>query len=290
MGLTQLEWLTKLHNTLTMGNYGKGTLRNYVMEMRLLFQYFHHKEVEDINADDITEYMLFIKSVHGVGRAKCRSVAQSCAFFFRHVLVKPFVLPSKMYPRKTFVLPQVMSQEQVKHLLGCITDLRQYAIISLLYGTGMRIGELRILKFSDIERGNNRILIRQGKGQKDRYVLLPQNALQAVENYYRAYKPTQYLLESNQLKGLPLHVRSLQTFVNSAMSKAGFKDNKFTAHTLRHSFATHLLDNGCDIHAIKTLLGHAKIETTMVYLHLQQNKRAVMQSPLDVLLADHATS
>jgi len=285
LGLNQLEWLTKLHNTLTMGNYGKGTLRNYNMEMRLLFQYHHRKEVEDITAEDITQYILFIKTAHGVGRAKCRSVAQSCAFFFRHVMPKPFVLPSKMYPRKAFVLPQVMTQVQVKHLLGSIEDIRQYAVISLLYGTGIRIGELKNLKFSDIERANNRLLIRQGKGQKDRYVLLPHLALKAIENYYRVYKPEVYLFESQQIKHCPMHERSLQTIVNTAMAKAGFKGQGFTAHTLRHSFATHLLDNGCDIHAIKTLLGHAKIETTMVYLHLQQSKRDVLQSPLDTLLA-----
>lgn len=283
MGLNQLEWLTKLHNTLTMGSYGKGTIRNYCMEMRLLFQYYHEKEVEDISAEDITQYILFIKNVHLVGRAKCKSVAHSCAFFFKNVLEKPFVLPSKMYPRKAFVLPQVMSQLQMKHLLDSLEDVRQLAVISLLYGTGMRIGELKNIRFSDIERSNKRILIRQGKGQKDRYVLLPQQALRCVETYYRMCKPNVYLFESKQIKGAPMHERSLQTIVNAAMRKAGFSDLHFTAHTLRHSFATHLLDNGCDIHAIKTLLGHAKIETTMVYLHLQQSKRDILQSPLDKL-------
>lgn len=281
-----MEWLTRLHTALIIGNYGKGTVRSYVMELRLLFQYYHLKEVEDITSDDISQYMLFIKTVHGVGLAKCRSVAQSCAFFFRHVFIRPFVLPSKLYPRKTFVLPQVMSQEEVKHLLDKICDMRQYTVISLLYGTGIRIGELRNLKLSDIERANKRLLIRQGKGNKDRYVLLPQHSLRAIEDYYRQYRPKTFIFENKQTAGRPLHERSLQTIVNAAMGQAGFKDKHYTAHTLRHSFATHLLDNGCDIHAIKTLLGHSKIETTMVYLHLQQGKREVMQSPIDKLLGN----
>jgi integrase/recombinase XerD len=286
LGLNQLEWLTRLHNTLRMGNYGKGTLRNYCMEMRLLFQYHHSKEVEDITADDITQYMLFIKSVHEVGRAKCRSVAQSCAFFFKHVLIKPFVLPSRLYPRKDFVLPQVMRADEVKHLLCSINDIRQYAAVSLLYGTGIRISELANIRFSDIERANNRLLVRQGKGNKDRYVLLPKTALSAIEDYYRVYRPRHYLFESKQHPGRAMHPRTMQTIVRNAMTRAGFKKQQYTAHTLRHSFATHLLDNGNDIHTIKTLLGHAKIETTMVYLHLQQGKRDILQSPIDKMFED----
>lgn len=254
------------------------------MEMRLLFQYHHQLEVEFITEQDIIQYILFIKSVHGVGRAKCRSVAHSCSFFFKHVMKKPYVLPSKLYPRKEFVLPAVMTQEQVRQLCAAISDVRQKAIISLLYGTGMRIGEVKNMKLSDIERSSQRILVRQGKGHKDRYTLLPVTVLSDLEKYYRVYRPKEYLFESKQLKGRPLHERSIQVIVNSAMTKAGFESGKFTAHTLRHSFATHLLDHGCDIHTIKTLLGHSKIETTMIYLHLQQSRRSAIVSPLDNLM------
>src|SRR5690625_4388185 len=205
------------------------------MEMRLLFQYYQDKEVEEITGTDIRKYILFIKEAHGVGYAKCKSVAYSCSFFYKNVIQKPYVLPSRLYPRKKFTLPEVMSQEEVKHLLSSIRDIRQYAIVSLLYGTGMRIGELCKITFKDIERANKRILIRQAKGHKDRYVLLPAQALRAIERYYRVYKPEVYLFESKQIKHHPLHPRSLQTLVRSAMTKAGFKDKHFTAHTLRHS-------------------------------------------------------
>ena len=199
----------------------------------------------------------------------------------------PEVLPAKLYPRSCFQLPKVMSPEEVKHLLDSLNDIRQYAVISLLYGTGMRISELLKITFPDIERRQRRILVRQSKGHKDRYVLLPRQALSAIENYYRTYRPEVYLFESSQIKRSPMHVRHLQTIVKSAMTKAGFGEKLYTAHTLRHSFATHLLDNGCDIHTIKTLLGHANIKTTMVYLHLQQQKRENLVSPLDVLMGGH---
>lgn len=252
--------------------------------MRLLFHYFHEKDVELIAQQDIMEYMLFIKRVHEVGRAKCRSVAQSCAFFFKHVIEKPFVLPSKLYPRNEFRLPQVMSQVEIRQLFGACQDLRQRAVISLLYGSGLRCGEVQRLVHTDIERGSKRILIRQGKGNKDRYVLLPAMVLQSLTDYYRQYKPVKYMFESPQRPGHPLHQRSIQSIVNAAMASAGFEVGKYTSHTLRHSYATHALDMGCDIHSIKTLLGHSKIETTMVYLHLQQSKRDALVSPIDQLL------
>lgn len=290
MSLEQTEWLTILHETLRMGNYGKGTIKGYCMEVRLLFQYFHDKEVESLTPDDLRKYILYVKDVQGSGLAKQKSVAFSCSFFFKHVLQKPEVLPAKLYPKSNFVLPKVMSQGEVKHLLNSISDIRQYAVISLLYGTGMRIGELLKITFSDIERTNKRILIRQGKGHKDRYVLLPEQALLAISDYYRVYKPEVYLFESSQVKRSPMHVRHLQTIVKSAMQKAGFGEKQYTAHTLRHSFATHLLDNGCDLHTIKTLLGHSDLKTTMVYLHLQQQKRERIISPLDALIGAYASS
>ncbi len=284
--MNQLHWLDQLHQVLEVGNYGRGTIKSYMAEMRLLFHYYHEKDVEQITEQDILNYMMFIKTVHQVGRAKCRSVAQSCAFFYKHVIKMPFVLPSKLYPRKEFVLPSVMTHDQIKQLFVGTTEARQRAVISLLYGSGLRLGEVQRLKMSDIERSSNRILIRQGKGNKDRYVLLPAYVLHELEHYYRAYLPKVYLFESKQLKDKPLHPRSVQTIVNSAMTSAGFKSGVYTAHTLRHSYATHMLDIGNDIHSIKTLLGHSKIETTMIYLHLQQSKRDALVSPIDKLLGD----
>ncbi len=278
-----MYWLEELHRTLVLGNYGRGTVKNYMAEMRLLFQYYHSLDVEQIEQRHIQDYMLFIKEVHGVGRAKCRSVAQSCSFFFKHVLKKEYVLPSKLYPRKEFKLPAVISEVEVKHLFSTVTEFRILALLSLLYGSGMRLGEVCQLKFTDIDRSQQRILVRQGKGNKDRFVLLPEATIVALEKYYRASKPSVYVFESKQQKGKPMHQRSLQVLVANAMHKANFSAKKYTSHSLRHSFATHMLDNGSDIHTIKTLLGHSNIETTMIYLHLSNTKRAMLISPLDLL-------
>lgn len=266
-----------------MGNYGQGTLRNYLQEMRLLFQFHQDLPVDSLDQHHLNDYIVYIKTNHGVGYAKCKMVAQACSFFFKHVINKPFVLPSKLFPRKQYKLPNVMTQKDVIKLFDTVNSPRERVLLGLLYGCGLRLGETRNLELSDIDRAGKRILIRQGKGMKDRYTLLPAPLLQDLENYWRQYRMGKYIFESPLLQGRPLHQRSLQVLVNQCMATAGFGSGLYTAHTLRHSFATHLLDAGQDIHTIKVLLGHSKIETTMVYLHLQQSKRAVMLSPLEML-------
>jgi site-specific recombinase XerD len=177
-----------------------------------------------------------------------------------------------------------MSQSQVQQLLATPMSLREQCVIGILYGAGLRISEVANLKISDIDSASKRIKVQQGKGAKDRFTLLPEHLLITLRQYYlQAGKPQAYLFTSSQTKKA-FHPRTLQTIVNSAMAKAGFADKHYTAHTLRHSFATHMLDNGSNIHVIKTLLGHSKLETTMVYLHLQQHTQYGIISPLDVLL------
>ncbi|MCP9754950.1 integrase, partial [Lacihabitans sp. CCS-44] len=282
----QLDWLDRLHKSMLVGSYANDSIRNYLQEVRLLFQFHCDKNAEELTELDINNYIIYIKQVHKVGHAKCKMVANAASYFFRNILRKPYVLPSKLFPRKEWKLPNVMSKSEVQQLFEQTTDLKQQLVVSLLYGTGIRLRELQQLEFSDIERAENRIKIRQGKGKKDRYALLPKHLLGVMESYYWAFRPKKFLFESPLLQGRPLHSRSLQTTVNAAMENAGLGGKSYTAHTLRHSFATHLLDDGVDLHTIKSLLGHSKIETTMVYLHLTTTRRSTLVSPLDRLKND----
>lgn len=284
-----VAWLTKLHQTLVLKDYGKGSIRNYVNEMTLLFKYYNHLPVASITQSDIEQYLLYIKEVHKVGRAKCRSVAQSCSFFYKRIMPSAFIVPSNLYPKKQFILPNIMSQQQVTQLLKAPLSIKEYCVVGLLYGSGMRISEVSALRIQDIDSSLGRIKVVQGKGGKDRFTLLPSFLLPQLRHFYiQTGKPKNHLFTSPQT-GKPYHTRSLQVVVNSGMQKAGFAPHSFTAHTLRHSFATHMLDNGANIHVIKTLLGHSKIETTMVYLHLQQHTQRGIQSPMDVLLKTDVT-
>ena len=120
-------WLAKLHQTMLIKDYGKGSVRNYTQEMRLLFKYCNHKAVADITQADIEQYMQYIKEVHKVGRAKCRSVAQACSFFFKRILPAPYIVPSNLYPKKQFILPNIMTEEEVMHLFAAPLSVKEYS-------------------------------------------------------------------------------------------------------------------------------------------------------------------
>ena len=277
-------WIEKLRQVMLIQDKGKGTVKSYAAEMILLFKYYNHIAVADITQADIEQYLVFIKTVHKVGRAKCRSVASACAFFYKQVIKMAYVLPSALYPQKQFILPNIMSQLEVKQLFDADLTLKERCVCGLLYGGGLRISEVTNLCIADIESAAKRIKIVQGKGAKDRYTLLPETLLEDLRAYYLAEnRPKQFFFTSPQT-GRAFHPRSMQLVVESAMKKAGFAGKGYTSHTLRHSFATHMLDNGSNIHTIKTLLGHSKIETTMIYLHLQQHVMYNMVSPLDKLM------
>src|SRR5690554_3909318 len=277
-------WLEKTLQLLLLQDYGKGTVRNYLQELTLLFKYYNHLPVEDLRQQHIEDYLIFIKANHKVGRAKCRSVGQSCRFFLKKVMPSDYIVPSNLYPKKRFLLPEIMSESQVEQLFRADLSLKERCVVGLLYGCGLRISEVCNLSICDIDSGNKRIKVVQGKGAKDRFTLLPDYLLSLLRQYYVASgKPAQYLSTSTQTQRA-IHVRSMQLVVNSAMRKAGFESGRFTAHTLRQSFATHMLNQRNNIHVIKTLLGHSKLETTMIYLHLQQHIQLGIVSPLDHLV------
>jgi integrase/recombinase XerD len=265
---------------LTAKAYSERTVRNYVQEMRFIFAHFNHLSPQEITQNHLYTYLNFIKTEHGVGRDKCRMSASACSFFFKHILPTPFVIPSQLYPRKEFKLPDILSEEQIVHLLSSIKNSKHQAIIALFYGSGLRLNELRQLKMCNIQRANFSIKVVAGKGNKDRFTLLPQSIIPLLTSYYKQNKPQIYLFEG-QRPGVAMNNRSIQHAVSQAMVDAGFEAHKYSSHTLRHSFATHLLDNGTDLHTIKELLGHSNLETTMIYLHLSKKRREKIISPLD---------
>jgi integrase/recombinase XerD len=275
--------LVKLANHLRAGSYSERTVRNYTSEVRFLFSYFNDLDPLSIGQDEIVLYINYLRSGLNLGRAKCRIAAQSFSFFFKHVLRKPYALPSKLFPRKEHTLPEILSPDQAQHLFGAVNNIKHRCMIGLFYGAGLRLNELRLLKVKSIDSQGMQIKIVQGKGNKDRITILPKFLLEDLRRYYKQNRPKEFLFEG-YIPDRPMHERAIGHAVTQCMKVAGFQGKGFSAHTLRHSFATHLLDQGCDIHTIKELLGHTKLETTMIYLHLQQSKRAALISPLDAIM------
>ena len=212
--------------------------------------------------------------------------AQSISFFFRHVLKIAYVIPTVIYPRKSTTLPAVMSADEIKTLIDSVKNIKHRTIIMMLYSSGMRLSEIAALKITDIDSKLMRIKVVQGKGAKDRFTILSQQVLLELRAYYLIYKPIEFLFNGDK-PGKRFSVRSIQHLVQKALMKVGLDNKNYSVHTIRHSFATHLVDNGTDLYTVKELLGHRSLQTTMQYLHLTATRINKVISPYDHL-SNHA--
>lgn len=183
-------------------------------------------------------------------------------------------------PKKERKLPSVLSVLEIKSILSSTQNLKHKTLLSLIYSSGLRIGEALNLKVKDIDGQRMLIHIHQAKGKKDRYTLLSASFLELLRDYYKAYKPKDYLFEGQ--KGAQYTNSSAQSVLKIATQKAGIK-KRVTLHTLRHSFATHLLENGTDIRYIQELLGHNSPKTTMIYTHVTETSIKNIKNPFDDL-------
>ena len=175
-----------------------------------------------------------------------------------------------------------MSATEVKSLIDSIVNIKHRTIVMLLYSSGMRLSEIANLKITDIDSKSMRIKVVQGKGAKDRYTILSEQVLLELRAYYIIYKPKEYLFNGYK-PGTHLGVRTIQHLVQIALAKTGLQSKNYTVHTIRHSFATHLVDNGTDLHTVKELLGHSNLQTTMRYMHLSTTRMQGIVNPYDAL-------
>ena len=262
------------------GNYADQSFKLYAREMQYLFNYYDQKKPSAITSNEIIDYVCYLKKVHQASHAKMKMFANACKFFYTQVINKPMSVPSKLYPRKEFKLPVVMLQHEVEQLLSVITNLKHRAIIELAYSSGMRLSEVSQLKIADINSKENYIRV-DGKGKRERHTLLSSRVLPLLRDYYTTYKPVTYLFNGHT-SGQPMYNRQFQRVMKEAVAKAGL-NSRYSFHTLRHSFATHLLEKGVNLHHIKELMGHSSLSSTLVYLHLTLQHQATIVSPLDHL-------
>lgn len=183
-------------------------------------------------------------------------------------------------PRREKTLPTVLSEEEIVGILNSIDNTKHKAIIMTIYSAGLRISEVISLKIKDIDSKRMQIRVEQSKGKKDRYTLLSTKALEILRQYFKVYKPKIWLFEG--LTGEQYAGRSIQNILKMAVSKTDIKKH-VTVHTLRHSFATHLLENGTDLRYIQNLLGHDSSKTTEIYTHVTTKGFDQIKSPLDKL-------
>jgi integrase len=190
--------------------------------MRYIFCYYNEKSPKEITQDDIIHYLNFIKKQFGSGYDKCRMVAQSCSFFYKNILQVPYLVPSSFYPRKEFKLPNILSEKEVKHLLSSITNKKHKCLLSMFYGSGLRLDEMSHLKMSDLDSENGQLKVVNGKGNKQRMSIFPKHLLADLRAYYKSDLPRTYLFEGRK-EGFPMSNGAMQVAVRNAMVGAGFE-------------------------------------------------------------------
>jgi integrase/recombinase XerD len=274
-----IEHFAKFEQQMVIGGYSSSTLFNYSRAVAKISLHFK-KSLLDLDPEEVNQYLFLLAKEKKASSTYFKHAVYGLRFFFRLYDMEDRVLklPTISNDRK---LPTVFSREELKRLFFVPQRLKQRVIFSLIYSAGLRVSEASSLKITDIDSDRMRIKIRNSKGNKDRYVILSEYILKGLRKYMASNKPKVYLFNGKG-KGIPLSHNAIQSSFRLAMKLA--KINKDASlHTLRHSFATHLLEEGVDIVTIKELLGHSQIETTMMYLHVAKINRSNAHSPLDTL-------
>jgi len=272
----------QMDDAMLLRGFATRTRESYLAAVRALAK--HYRRSPDLlTTEEIEAYHLHLIVERRLAYASVNQSACACRFLFDKVLRRPlcrFDIPMAKVPK---TLPRVLSREEVTRLFEATPNLRARALLMLTYAAGLRVSEVCALQLADIESAPDRmcIKVRQGKGGKERYTMLSPLLLQTLRDYWLQYRPRTWLFPNPSGTG-PIDIKVAQRIYGAARDRAGLGRNG-GIHTLRHSFATHLLESGADIHTIQRLLGHGHVSTTMRYFHLAQNKLTGTTSPLELL-------
>jgi site-specific recombinase XerD len=269
-------------------NLSPHTRRSYLNAVNGLAKHYR-RSPETITKEMIEDYLLFLKNEKGNAPASCSLVVTGLRFFYKHVLDQQIEIGFRLNkkPRK---LPTVLTKDQVWKIIRTPSNLKHRLMLMTTYAAGLRAGEVRRLKPEHIDSKRMLIKVVDGKGKKDRYTMLSRMLLEELRRYYQACHPHTYLFPSSfkKRRDQPLSYEAARNIYEKARKKAGVKVGQ-GLHTLRHSFATHLLEAGFDIRKIQVLLGHSRLSTTMIYLHVSRKTLSMVPSPLDLIATDHVS-
>jgi site-specific recombinase XerD len=262
-------------------NLTLNTQTSYVQQVSLFARYFH-KSPELLGPEEIRAYQVYLTNERKLAPGSVLIAVAALRFLYKVSLKKDWcfedVVPA---PKKPQRLPVVLSPEEVVHFLGCVGSTKHRAILTTCYAAGLRISEAIHLKPTDIDSQRMVIRVEQGKGQKDRYVMLSPKLLETLRSYYRAVRPKGWLFEGD-VPGQPINRSSVELACQKARGLSRIL-KPITPHSLRHGFAVHLLESGTDVRTIQLLLGHRSLATTAKYLRIATSKVCSTSSPLDLL-------
>lgn len=270
------EFIEKLQEL----RYSEQTIKTYKTCFEEFINYYHKLDIGKIDEPMIRSFLRYLVTERKVSISYQNQTINAIKFYYERILGGQRKVYYIDRPRRERTLPTVLSEEEIIMIINSVDNLKHKAILMTIYSAGLRISEAINLKLKDIDSKRMQIRIEQGKGKKDRYTLLAAKTLEILRNYFREYKPKIWLFEGQG--GEQYASRSIQNILKIALSKTDIQ-KRVTVHTLRHSFATHLLENGTDLRYIQSLLGHDSSKTTEVYTHITTKGFDQIRSPLDKL-------
>ena len=270
----------RLIDDLRVRNRSVHTIKAYVAAIANFARYFG-KSPELLGPEEIRQYQVYLVNERHVSLSYLIQIVCALRFLYCVTLQRDWAISHITYPRSAKRLPVVLSQEEVKRLFDAVRSPKYLALLMTTYAAGLRASEVTQLQIRDIDSSRMVIRVRQGKGQKDRYVMLAPTLLAALRRYWQSKRPQHWLFPGKHPEQ-PISNHAAVEACRKAGVSAGLK-KPVTLRALRHSFATHLLENGNDLRIIQTLLGHCNVRTTEVYTHVSTNTICAAASPLEAL-------
>jgi integrase/recombinase XerD len=286
------DWYQKAIDALQLNGLGERTQEAYVRALRMLCQ-FYHKAPDQISETELQQYFLHRKNQDGWSPSTLRICYCGIRFFFVHVLRRNWHTLDLIRAQREHRLPAVLSVEEVRALLGCVRTPHHRAFLSTVYACGLRLQEAQCLEVSDIDSQRMMVHVHRGKGAKDRLVPLPESTLKMLRQHWASHRHPRLLFPAvgrgrrhAASATAPLPKSSVQGAFRQAKAEAGIGKRDLSVHTLRHSYATHLLEAGVNLRIIQQYLGHTQLETTMVYLHLTHRGQQDAYARINTLMGD----
>ena len=266
--------------TLKLKNYSEPTIKTYRLHFQQFLRYFKNTKPEEITFDEVRQYILYSVEKKKYSVSSQNNAINSIKFYYTQVLhqeIDDYYIPR---PRKPKTIPKILNEKEVSLILKSVSDLRNKCMIFLIYSAGLTPGEILYLKPDQIDSENMKIFISSAKGEKDRFVVLSDKVLNLLREYFKIYKPQEWLFESRP--GKQYSTRTLQKAFKTAVQKSGLT-KPATLSILKNSFVVHLIEKGVDVRYIQQMLGHKHSKTTMKYLRVSKRDLSAIQSPLDNL-------
>lgn len=275
----------KMIRAMELRNLSHHTQRSYLTAVKGLSRHYQ-KSPDKLTQEMVEDYLLYLKNDKGNALSSCRAVFTGLKFFYNNVAAEQIRIEYSG-GKKARKLPEVLTQEEIWDIIEAPKNFKHRLILMTTYSAGLRASEVTALKPEHIDSKRMLIKVEEGKGRKDRYTILSTRLLRELRHYYKTFQPKTYLFPSTYKGKSRLSYQSIYKIYENARKKAGVKKGA-GIHTLRHSFATHLLEAGYDIRRIQVLMGHQRLSTTMIYLHVSRKTLSQIPSPLDLFDPDSA--